>query len=244
MSEYANLTVGHYSDNKAVSFILAGGSRQPKLQKLALDVFLALRKFNIVLVPIWVSRDNEIISWADKGSRDFRSDDYSLDPVTMGTLESKFGKFTVDCMANSANAICSKFFSRFSSPGSAGIDFFAQTLDQKDFHFCFPPVRKAVDALRHLALFKVAGVLVIPVWPRSQIFSHFFPDGTHTPLWVTSLEFLDPSFSSGQSVGPCFKGVQSFKTVALKFNFLNDCLSFTPKIRPDFCLKQGCEACL
>ena len=61
---------------------------------------------------------------------------------------------------------------------------------------------------------------------------------------MISLEFLDPYFSSGQSVGPCFKGVQSFKTVALKFNFLNDCLSFVPKIRPNFCLKQGCEACL
>ena len=242
--EYANKTVGHYTDNKAVSFILAGGSRQPKLQKLALEVFLALRKFNIVLVPIWVSRDNEIISWADRGSRDFRSDDYSLDPVTMSTLESKFGKFSVDCMASSTNAICGKFFSRFSSPGSAGIDFFAQTLRQEDFHFCFPPVRKAVDAIKHLALFKVAGILVIPVWPRSQIFNYFFPDGTHTPDWVLSLELLDPSFISGQSVGPCFKGIQSFKTVALKFNFQNNYLSFVPKVRPDFCLKQGCENCL
>ena len=86
LNEYANRTIGHYGDNKAVCFILAGGSRQPKLQKLALDIFLALRKFNITLVPIWVSRENELISWADKGSRDFRSDDYSLDCVTMSNL--------------------------------------------------------------------------------------------------------------------------------------------------------------
>ena len=121
MHEYANRTIGHYGDNKAVGFILAGGSRQPKLQKLALDIFLALKKFNITLVPIWVSRENDLISWADKGSRDFRSYDYSLDPVTVSTLESKFGKFSVDYMANSANAICRKFFSRFSSPGTSAL---------------------------------------------------------------------------------------------------------------------------
>ena len=118
----------------------------------------------------------------DKGSRDFRSDDYSLDLVTVSTLESKFGKFSVDCMANSTNAIYGKILSRFPSPGSSGIDFFAQTLSQKEFHFCFPLVRRAVDAIKHLALFKVAGILVIPVWPRSQIFSRLFPDFAHAPV--------------------------------------------------------------
>ena len=72
----------------------------------------------------------------------------------------------------------------------------------------------------------------------------FFPDGAHTPVWVLSLEFLDPSFQSGQSVGSCFKGVQSFKTVALEFNFQNNFLSFAPKVRPDFCLRKGCLDCL
>ena len=157
----------------------------------------------------------------DKGSRDFRSDDYYLDFVTVSILEFKFP-----------------------SPGSSGIDFFAQTLSQKELHFCFPPVRRAVDAIKHLALFKVAGILVIPVWPRSQIFSWFFPDGAHAPVWALSLEILDPSFSSGQSVGPCFKGVQSFKTVALEFNFQNNFLSFAPKVRSDFCLRKGCVDCL
>ena len=162
-----------------VTFILSGGSRNPRLQKLSLEIFLALRKYRILLVPTWISRENDIISWADWGSRDFRSDDYSLDPVTMNTLSAKFGKFTVDCMANSANTVCSKFFSRYSSPGTSGVNFFAQTLSQDDYFFCFPPVRKAVDAILHLATLKVSGILVISVWPRSQIFSWFFPDGVH-----------------------------------------------------------------
>ena len=58
LNEYTGKTIGHYGDSKAICLNLAGGSRQPKLQKLALDIFLSLRTFNIVLVPIWVSRLN------------------------------------------------------------------------------------------------------------------------------------------------------------------------------------------
>ena len=47
-----------------------------------------------------MSRDSEIIQWADSGSKDFRSDDYSLDPATFELLESTFGKFTTDAFAS------------------------------------------------------------------------------------------------------------------------------------------------
>ena len=97
------------------------------------------------------------------GSRDFRSDDYSLDPVTLDELESRFGKFDVDCMANAADAITVKFFSGYSSVGSSGVNFFAQSLSVGDIHYCFPPVRRAIDAIYHLERFKVAGILIIPV---------------------------------------------------------------------------------
>ena len=62
LNEFAGKTIGHYGDNKAICYILAGGSRQPKLQKLVLDIFMSLRKFNILLVPTWVSRESDIIS--------------------------------------------------------------------------------------------------------------------------------------------------------------------------------------
>jgi hypothetical protein len=137
------------------------------LQKLAVEIFLALAEFHIKLVPVWVSRDNEIIEWADQGSRDFRSDDYSLDPVTLQFLKATFGNFTLDTMANAANCICPKFYSRFSSVGTFGVNFFAQTLNRREYYYCFPPVRRSVDALRHFASFHAKGVLIIPVWPKA-----------------------------------------------------------------------------
>ena len=52
-----------------------------------MSIFLALRKHNIVLAPVWITRESEIIRWADSGSRDFRSDDYSLDLVSFQSIE-------------------------------------------------------------------------------------------------------------------------------------------------------------
>ena len=109
MVEFAGQTVGHYTDNVATVYILGSGSRQPKLQALALDVFMSLRKYNITLCPVWITRDSAIIQWADSGSKDFHSDDYSLDPVSFQSLEIRFGKFSLDCFASAPNAVCATF---------------------------------------------------------------------------------------------------------------------------------------
>ena len=93
LRDFEGKTVGHYIDNKGCVCILGSGSRQPKLQALALAIFLSLRRHNITLIPIWFSREHEIITWADQGSRDFLSDDYSIDPVSFSSIESTYGKF-------------------------------------------------------------------------------------------------------------------------------------------------------
>jgi hypothetical protein len=41
--KFTGNTVGHYKDTKAVTFILSGGSRNPGLQKLSLEIFLVLK---------------------------------------------------------------------------------------------------------------------------------------------------------------------------------------------------------
>ena len=66
------------------------------------------------------------------------------------------------------------FLSRYSSSGSSGVNFFAQILSFEDTYYVFPPVDKAIDAVKHLAKFKSKGVLIISVWARSPWFSWFF----------------------------------------------------------------------
>ena len=80
------------------------------MQKLSLEIFLALRKFRIFLVLGYQEKTK--FSFRLIGDLEiFKSDDFSLDPVTMNTLSGKFNEFTVDCLAYSAFAICSKFYS-------------------------------------------------------------------------------------------------------------------------------------
>ena len=59
------------------------GSRSVKLHPMVVDVSLALRKYGIKVEAVWRSREDGLIQWADKGSRDFQSDNISSDFVTM-----------------------------------------------------------------------------------------------------------------------------------------------------------------
>ena len=74
--------------------------------------------------PVWVSREDGMIKYADLGSRDFHADDVSIDAETFRNAEEFFGTFTVDGFASAGNAKCAKFFSKFDVPGSSGMDFF------------------------------------------------------------------------------------------------------------------------
>ena len=42
LEEFRGKTVGHFTDSKAVVFILSGGFRNPRLQALSMSVFLTL----------------------------------------------------------------------------------------------------------------------------------------------------------------------------------------------------------
>ena len=44
------------------------------------EIFLSLKKHVIKLVPFWFSLENNYIKLADIGSRENKSDDYSLTP--------------------------------------------------------------------------------------------------------------------------------------------------------------------
>ena len=110
MEEFQGQTVGHYTDSKSVAFILSGGFRNTRLQKLSIDLFLKLRKFKITLIPIWISRDSEIIARADLGSRNFRFYDCSLDPVILNELKSHVDSWILVIPVCSGSQIFHFFF--------------------------------------------------------------------------------------------------------------------------------------
>ena len=92
-----------------------------------------------------------------------------------------------------------------------------------------------------MAKYHCAGVLIIPLWARAPWFTKFFPDGSHCAEWVKTLVLLSPTFVSGPSVGPVFKGVKQFQTDCIEFDFQSYSLSRDSVIRsPTHCLMGSC----
>ena len=143
------------------------------------EIFLSLRKSVIKLVPFWVSRENSVIKLADMGSRENRSDDYSLTPECLVSVLANFPPVSVDAMASSTNTVCQKFYSKYESLNYLGVDLFSQSLDCSEFFYVFPPVSLALTTLRFLESQKVQGVFIIPIWPTSVWFNQFFNNGVH-----------------------------------------------------------------
>ena len=197
LEEFKNSRVAHYSDSQAMVYIVGRGSRNRKLQPMIVEATVALRKYGISMEAVWVSRNEEIISLADLGSRDYDRDDISLDFDTMVNIYQEFGDFDLDAMATATTSKGKKFFSRRQTPGTSGVNFFHQTLSPGESIFCFPPPRLLVPALRHVENQKTRAVFVVPVWPASTFYSVFWPDGTHALESTQRMILINPYFICG-----------------------------------------------
>ena len=244
--EYKNKRVSHKTDNKALVYILVQGSRNRKLQPLVVEAILKLREYGIKVDPVWVSRDDGMIKYADLGSRDFHADDISIDFHTFLLAKKEFGDFSVDGFATANNTRCDTFFSRRDSPGTSGVDFFLQVLEPSELYWLFPPVSLLCQTIEHLALYKAKGVVLVPVWPKSSFFTYFFPDGKHLARWAEKCLWVKPYFVAGPMVtSRGLKGRKKFQSVLIFANFCNFDMSefYEPFLNANWCRKGGCYDC-
>ena len=70
----------------------------------------------------WVPREQ--ISDVDSLSRLIDYDDWETTPYFFHVLQEKWGKFSLDCFADSDNAKTLKFYSKFLCPRTSGVDAF------------------------------------------------------------------------------------------------------------------------
>ena len=135
LDRFRGCRISHYTDSKAMASIVTKGSRNSRLQPMVMEAVLALRSAGIVMEAVWISRDDGIIDFADRGSRDYHPDDISLDFDSMAKIYEKFGSFSVDTFATASNKKGDRFFSRLDVPGSAGCNFFHQRWES--LRLCF-----------------------------------------------------------------------------------------------------------
>ena len=154
-----NSHVKWFTDSQAAAKIVEVGSMRTDLHTLALRIFEICIKHKILLDIQWVPRSE--VERADLISRIIDTDDWQISNSCFALLENLWGPHTIDCFANHYNHKIDRFFSRFWTPGCAGIDFFVQPLQQENC-LVVPPVCIVSRTLHYLSQQKATGTLVVP----------------------------------------------------------------------------------
>ena len=115
-----NSSVKLYTDNKAVTFITDSGSNKPHLNTIAKDIFCLTSAHGIRLSVEWIPRT--LNQKADYYSKTVDFDDCCVSNDYFRAIDSRWGPFTLDCFASYANTKLPRFYSRFYSPNTLGVD--------------------------------------------------------------------------------------------------------------------------
>ncbi|VDI17846.1 Hypothetical predicted protein [Mytilus galloprovincialis] len=132
-----------------------------ELRDIALDVFNICLDNNIVLEIEWIPRDKNI--QADELSKIFDFDDWGVSDIIFKYFDRLWGPFNCDLFAGSRNKKVSRFFSKFFTPGTSGVDAFAY--DWSAFNnWIVPPIYLITRVINYMLICKAKGALVIPKW--------------------------------------------------------------------------------
>lgn len=169
-------TVKWFTDNQAVLSIVESGSMKLHLHKLALDIFECVKEQNMNLEVEWIPRT--LNEQADYLSKIIDFEDWKVKDIYFRSVESHWGSLTIDCFASSENHKLQRYYSRFFSPGSLGVDCLAYSW-HGEFCWLVPPISLIPRTIKHVQLCQCRGVLVVPVWPSSVFWPFLIhKDGT------------------------------------------------------------------
>ena len=113
----------HRADKQAVPLVLKSGSKKPHIHKVVLDVFDLCIKNSNNLIPKWIPRDLNIISYF--ASKNVDIDDFMLHPDIFAALDILWGSHTIDRFSSFRTRQITRFNSRWPNPCSEEIDAFA-----------------------------------------------------------------------------------------------------------------------
>ena len=88
-------------DNSSACRILSAGSAKPYLQNIAIDVFNFCSKLNIKLIPQWIPREQNKLTYTYSKIKD--TDNWLNDNDSFRFINKLYRSFTIDRFANSLN---------------------------------------------------------------------------------------------------------------------------------------------
>ena len=159
-----NCSVKLYIDNKAVAFITDSGSNKPHLNAIAKDIFSFTSVHGIRLSVEWIPRT--LNQKADYYSKIVDFDDWCVSNDYFREIDSRWGPFTVDCFASYANTKLPRFYSRFYSPNTLGVDALSHSWEGENC-WLVPLISLITQLIEHFKSCKCVGALVVPYWPSA-----------------------------------------------------------------------------
>ena len=160
-----NKNISWKIDNYAASRIVKVGSRNAKLQDVALEIHEICFQNNINLKVTWIPR--EFNTEADKFSKYVDVDSWEITKEFFQFLDNTWGPFTIDRFADSDNCKLPRFNSKFSTPHTEAVDAFLQDWGN-DNNLLVPPIKDIPLVLDYVKKRKVLGTLVIPLWESAS----------------------------------------------------------------------------
>ena len=136
-----------FIDNRVAAAIVSIGSPVLEVQQVALAIFSVCLTNNFSLETEWIPRESN--KQADMLSRFIDKDDWSINPSVFRTIDITWGPHTCDRFASYYNGQIPVFHPRFASPGSSGVDAFAEDWSGANNSLC-PPVDLVVPVVRKL----------------------------------------------------------------------------------------------
>ncbi len=148
-----------FTDNQAVTYLWAKGSRKRPLNMVVMRIFEKCRELQIRLVIEWIPREANQV--ADYLSKLYDSDDWMLNRKYFRMLDRKWGPFTFDRFASACIAQCVSFNSRYWCPVSVEFDALAYDWNGQ-INWVNPPFALIGRVIAHMSACKAREVLVVP----------------------------------------------------------------------------------
>jgi hypothetical protein len=177
LSSKGPVTLWWMTDNSNVLKFLSKGSGRLPIMLQILELLRLARAFSLDIRPIWVRRDHHWLQRADAMSKQIGTDSWSVWQGDFDFFESLFGIFFASSATHAHEAGCS------------GVDAF--TADwHGEWAYIAPHVSLVTRVIRKIAVSKMSGLLLNPLWKSAKFWSFAFPDGRHLCDVFGSLEKL------------------------------------------------------
>jgi hypothetical protein len=175
LSSKGHVTLWWLTDRGNVAKFLAKGSGKLVIMLQILDLLRTAQSLFLDFRPVWVSRDHPLLQRADARSKSINTDNWSVCPGDFDFLFHQFGPFTVDLFASAEVEL---FFSFAFEDGCSAVDAFACNW-AGEWVYAAPPVLLLSRVLPKVAITKMCGLILVPLWRSAKFWSFCFPAGRH-----------------------------------------------------------------